>query len=34
MRTARPGTGSPHDPIGRSPRSQFMVTIVEVSVMP
>ncbi len=34
MRTASPGTGSPHDPIGRVPCSQFIVTMVEVSVMP
>ena len=34
MRTARPGTGRPHDPSTRPPTGQFIVTIVDVSVMP
>ncbi len=34
MRTARPGTGNPQEPITRSPVGQFIVTMVEVSVMP
>ena len=33
-RTASPGSGSPQEPYGRPPVGQFMVTIVEVSVMP
>ncbi len=31
---ARPGTGRPQDPMTRVPVVQFIVTIVEVSVMP
>ena len=34
MRTASPGTGKPHEPNTRAPLGQFIVTIVEVSVMP
>ena len=34
MRTASPGTGNPHEPSTRAPVGQFIVTIVEVSVMP
>jgi len=34
MRVARPGSGIPHDPITRVPLIQFIVTMVDVSVMP
>ena len=34
MRTASPGTGMPHEPMTRPPVGQFIVTMVEVSVMP
>ena len=35
IRTARPGSGSPQEPMHRlSPTGQFIVTMVEVSVMP
>ncbi len=34
MRTASPGTGMPHEPMTRVPVGQFIVTMVEVSVMP
>ena len=34
MRTASPGSGMPHEPMTRPPVGQFIVTMVEVSVMP
>ena len=34
MRTASPGTGNPQEPSTRPPVGQFIVTMVEVSVMP
>src|SRR5215470_9280869 len=34
IRTARPGTGKPHDPGTRPPTGQFIVPMVDVSVMP